>query len=61
MDHYGNIGFLDENIPVVASSITLALLKGLQDSYTPSAGSEVIYINKRKPYPQDERLILAGF
>ncbi|MBA7648653.1 hypothetical protein ES703_56441 [subsurface metagenome] len=29
MDHYGNIGFLDEKIPVVPSSTTLALLKGL--------------------------------
>lgn len=60
MDHYGNIGFLDENIPVVASSVTLALLKGLQDSYTPSAGSEVVYINKRKPYPRDGRLLVRG-
>lgn len=60
MDHYGNIGFLDENIPVVASSFTFSLLKGLQDSYTPNAGSEVIYINKRKPHPPDERLLTRG-
>lgn len=60
MDHYGNIGFLDENIPVVASSVTLSLLKGLQDSYTPDAGSEVIYINKRKLNPDDSRLLTRG-
>ena len=60
MDHYGNIGFLDENIPIVASAITLSLLKGLQDSYTHDAGSEVIYINRRERSPKDERLLIRG-
>ena len=57
MDHYGNIGFLDENIPVVASPVTLALLKGLQDSLTLDSGSEVVYMNKKKPDPSDSRIL----
>jgi ribonuclease J len=57
MDHYGSIGFLDENIPVVASSITLALLKGIQDTLSQGIGAEVIYINRRVPNPTDPRIL----
>ncbi|MFX0137510.1 MAG: MBL fold metallo-hydrolase, partial [Candidatus Hodarchaeota archaeon] len=57
MDHYGCIGFLNKSIPVVASSITLALLKGLQDTITMDAGCEVIYINKRRPDPSEKRVL----
>jgi len=60
MDHYGSIGFLDEKIPVVASSITLALLKGLQDTLTLNAGCEVIYMNKRRPDPIDKRVLSSA-
>ncbi|MFX1344101.1 MAG: MBL fold metallo-hydrolase [Promethearchaeota archaeon] len=59
-DHFGNIGLLDESIPVVASTTTLALLKGIQDTVTQNIGSEVIYTNRRRPDPSDPRVLFSG-
>ena len=60
MDHYGNIGLLDKEIPVVASPITLSLMKGIQGTYQTSPGAEVVYINERKPKANDDRLLVSG-
>jgi ribonuclease J len=60
MDHYGNIGFLNKDIPVVASPITLSLMKGIQGTYQTNPGAEVIYINERKPKTYDDRLLVSG-
>ncbi|KKL99092.1 hypothetical protein LCGC14_1817900, partial [marine sediment metagenome] len=57
MDHYGHIGFLDKEIPVVASPITLALLKGIQDMYSRGAGSEVIYFNEKVPEAKNPKIL----
>ncbi len=57
MDHYGHIGFLDKEIPVVASPITLALLKGIQDMYSRGAGSEVIYFNEKIPEAKNPKIL----
>ncbi|HDZ17382.1 hypothetical protein LCGC14_1075400 [marine sediment metagenome] len=47
MDHFGDAGFFDKDLPVVASPITLALLKGMQDMYSGRVGSEIIYYTER--------------
>jgi len=57
MDQYGHIGFLDKEIPVVASPITLALLKGIQDMYSRGAGSEVIYFNEKALEGKNPRIL----
>ncbi|MFX1500159.1 MAG: MBL fold metallo-hydrolase [Promethearchaeota archaeon] len=49
MDHFGNIGLLSPDIPIGASPITLALLKGFFDSASVKLGSDVIYYSKRTP------------
>ena len=47
MDHYGNIGLLDQNIPVIASPTSIALLKGILDSTKQSLNTEVAYFSKK--------------
>ena len=59
-DHFGNIGLLDESIPIIASTTTLALLKGIQDTVTQNIGSEVIYTNRRRPDSSDPRVLYSG-
>ena len=49
VDHSGNIGLLDMNIPIVASPLSIAFLKGMQDSGVSSADSDVAYISPKAP------------
>ncbi len=56
-DHYGNLGILDANVPVVGSSETLALLKGLSDVSIPQLGSDIIYYAERSADGQNAPLI----
>ncbi|MBN1801428.1 MAG: ribonuclease J [Candidatus Lokiarchaeota archaeon] len=58
-DHYGNLGLLDVNIPVIGSSETLALLKGLSDASTPQLGSDVVYYAERSAIRENASLISA--
>ena len=49
-DHAGNVALLDENICIVASPITIALLKASLDTGSNSnIGSEIPYYNPRAP------------
>jgi len=43
LDHCGNVGLLDESIAVVASPITIAVLKALRDASHTKLGSEIAY------------------
>jgi len=47
LDHCGNVGYLHESIPIVASAITLAVLKAMRDSGRMSGGSELPYHSPR--------------
>ncbi|MFX1350051.1 MAG: ribonuclease J [Promethearchaeota archaeon] len=49
MDHFGNIGLLNPEIPIGASPITFALLKGIFDSGSVKLGSDILYFSNRKP------------
>jgi ribonuclease J len=57
MDHVGNVGLLDVNIPIVSSQMTAAILKGMMDLGHPQMGSEVAYAVPRKASQDDERII----
>jgi ribonuclease J len=58
LDHAGNIGLLDNAIPLVASPTTIAILKGMQDTGTSSIDSDAAYTSPRKP--ADERGLLLS-
>ena len=56
LDHCGNAGYLHESIPIVASAITLAVLKAMRDSGRPGIGGEVIYHSPKFP-TEDGRVL----
>lgn len=56
-DHVGNIGYLDRSIPVVASSLTISILKGMQDSGVSQIDNEISYVSERRPSPGCEMLL----
>jgi len=49
VDHSGNIGLLDMRIPVVASPVSIAILKGMQDSGMSSVDSDAAYSAPKIP------------
>lgn len=49
VDHSGNIGLLDKGIPIIASPLSIALLKGMQDSGMSSVDSDAAYNSPRVP------------
>lgn len=57
MDHAGNIGLLDTNIPVVASPMSAAILKAMMDCGNSSMESEVAYAAPRKASEEDTRIL----
>ncbi len=56
LDHYGNIGLLKSEYPIVASPSTIALLKSFLDTSSPKLGSEVAYYSPRT-LSSDTRLL----
>ncbi len=59
-DHYGNIGLLKENYPVIASAVTLGLLKGMLDTSIMNIGIDLVYFSKKVPSNDDERILKAS-
>jgi len=55
VDHSGNIGLLDLSIPIVASPLSLAILKGMQDSGMSAVDSDAYYTSLR--IPKDEFML----
>ena len=47
MDHFGNIGLLKTDIPIIASPITFTLIKGMADSSTYSLNLQAVYYQKK--------------
>ncbi|MEM3928557.1 MAG: ribonuclease J [Archaeoglobaceae archaeon] len=58
LDHFGNIAYLHEGIPIVASPASLAILKAMRDSGKQTGGSEIPYYSPRK-HCEDERVLMA--
>ncbi|MFX1345846.1 MAG: MBL fold metallo-hydrolase [Promethearchaeota archaeon] len=58
MDHFGNIGLLNPKYPIIASSSTLVLLKGILDCSTSMLGSDVAYYSLKK-HKEDGRILEA--
>ncbi len=59
LDHCGNIGLLDARIPIIASPISIALLKAMLDSSPSRVGSEVAYYSEKIP-GEDPRILCSG-
>jgi ribonuclease J len=48
MDHFGNIGLLKTDIPIIASPITFALIKGMADSSNLSLNLQTVYYQEKR-------------
>jgi len=60
LDHCGNIGLLDNSIPIVASPMSIAILKGMQDLAKSSVDGDTCYISEREPCNSDALVLKAG-
>ena len=47
MDHFGNIGLLDPEIPIISSPTSFALIKGMEDSSNLSLNLEAAFYRKK--------------
>lgn len=47
LDHAGCIGYLDTSVPVIASPVTIAILKGIQDTGSSSPDTDIAYSASR--------------
>ena len=56
MDHFGNIGLLNPQYPIILSPSTLMLLKGIQDCSGAMLGTDVAYYSLKKQ-KNDGRLL----
>ena len=53
LDHCGNIGLLEQTVPVFSTPMTAAILKGYQDAGKSTTEADVAYTSERKPNPED--------
>ncbi|MFX1364102.1 MAG: MBL fold metallo-hydrolase RNA specificity domain-containing protein [Promethearchaeota archaeon] len=56
MDHWGNIGLLRPDYPIIASPSTIMLLKTISDSSSSKLGSNVVYYSLKTP-KEDGRIL----
>jgi len=59
LDHFGNMGLLNPDYPIIASAPTIALLKAILDASSAKLGSEVAYYSKKVFEDEDNRIIKA--
>ncbi|TFF97040.1 MAG: MBL fold metallo-hydrolase [Promethearchaeota archaeon] len=59
MDHYGSIGYLREDIPIIASPLTIAFLRGFLDISKSSLSKEVAYFSK-KTFTDESKLVIKS-
>jgi ribonuclease J len=57
LDHFGNMGLLNPDYPIIASAPTIALLKAILDASSTKLGSEVAYYSKKVFEVKDDRII----
>ena len=56
MDHYGNIGLLNTEIPIIASPTSFALLKGIIDSSSLKQNLEVAFYSRKTTGKSDKTI-----
>ena len=61
LDHCGNIGLLQETLPVVASGASVSILKAIRDTSSASSiGSEIAYFSRKDPVDGYNGLVLES-
>ena len=60
LDHVGNIGLLRGDIPIIASTTSVAILKAMRDTSPSGIGSEVSYYSEKTPLDDCGGLVLES-
>lgn len=60
MDHCGNISLLNPDIPIVASPISISILKALRDIGSSRMGSEIAYYSPKKAIDKNGFILKAN-
>jgi ribonuclease J len=60
LDHSGNIGLLRGDIPIVASSTSMVILKAMRDTAPAGLRSEISYYSPKTPTPDCGGLVLES-
>ncbi|MGD0803232.1 MAG: MBL fold metallo-hydrolase RNA specificity domain-containing protein [Candidatus Bathyarchaeia archaeon] len=60
LDHTGNVGLLRGDIPIIASTISVAILKAMRDTAPISLGSEISYYSVKTPLDDCGGLVLES-
>jgi ribonuclease J len=60
LDHTGNVGLLRGDIPIIASSISVAILKAMRDTTLSSIGSEISYYSEKSQLDDCGGLVLES-
>lgn len=60
LDHCGNMGLLQREVPVVASQTSVAILKALRDTAPSHMGSEISYFSEKSPVEGCGGLVLES-
>jgi ribonuclease J len=58
MDHFGNIGLLNPEIPIISTPISVVLLKGIMDCTSAMLGSEVAYLSPK--FSKDDNRVIES-
>ena len=56
MDHFGNIGLLKEDIPLIATPQSLTLMKGIADTSNLTLNLEAVYFTEKEQGLSDKTL-----
>ncbi|MHA1845682.1 MAG: MBL fold metallo-hydrolase RNA specificity domain-containing protein [Promethearchaeota archaeon] len=59
VDHFGNIGLLNPNYPVIASPITISLLKAIIDCSKTKLGLDVSYFSPKIPKDDNGKVLIS--
>jgi ribonuclease J len=60
LDHTGSVGLLRSDIPVIASTTSVAILKAMRDTSASSLGSEISYYSEKIPLDGCDGLVLES-
>ncbi len=60
LDHCGNLGLLQETLPIVASGTSVAILKAIRDTSPSNIGSEISYFSTKIPVAESSGLVLES-
>ncbi|MFO8020720.1 MAG: ribonuclease J [Promethearchaeia archaeon] len=60
LDHFGNISLLRRDIPIVASSTSIALMKAILDTSRGNLSNEAAFFSEKVPKQNEDRVLVSN-